>query len=224
MDFMRILKSLEEALYEIVTWLLFYPITMWRSIFHPQAMMRYADAELFDPEREQYTDTLSPPIFLLLTLVIAHLLENHFARLSTSTLPDFLADDKNLIALRAIVFSIFPLLTSLKFLRHRKIAVDRRSLKAPFYSQCYVAAPFAFVVDMALVIGRLHHPTTTAIAWALFISALVWYLAVETRWFKDALEMSLGKAIWTAVFLIVQVMFLVILIALAVALVIVSKH
>ena len=59
MDFMRLLKSLEEALYEIVTWLLFYPLTMWRSIFHPQAMMRYADAELFDATEEQYTDTLA---------------------------------------------------------------------------------------------------------------------------------------------------------------------
>ncbi len=136
MDFMRLLKSLEEALYEIVTWIVFYPLTMWRSIFHPQAMMRYADAELFDTEEEQYTDTLSPPIFLLLTLLIAHLLENRLARLPTATLPSFMADDRNILIFRAITFSIFPLLTALKFLRHRKTPIDRKTLKAPFYSQC----------------------------------------------------------------------------------------
>ena len=223
MDFMRLLKSLEEALYEIVTWLLFYPLTMWRSIFHPQAMMRYADAELFDATEEQYTDTLSPPIFLLLTLLIAHLIENHVTRMSTTMLPSFMAEDKNLLAFRAIIFSIFPLFISLKFLHHRKIAVDRKTLKPPFYSQCYVAAPFAFAVDMAIVIGRLHSPAMSVTAWALFAVALTWYLAVEARWFQVALNMSLGRAIWTAVFVTAQVMLLVLLILLVIAFAIIKK-
>src|SRR4051812_7833990 len=113
MDFMRLLKSLEEALYEVVTWLLFYPLTMWRSIVHPLAMMHYADAELLDTQEEQYTDTLSPPIFLLLTLMIAHLIEKHVARIATAALPAFLVDDQNLLAFRAIIFSVFPLMMSL---------------------------------------------------------------------------------------------------------------
>lgn len=29
---MKLLKSLEELIYEVVTWLVFYPITMWRSV------------------------------------------------------------------------------------------------------------------------------------------------------------------------------------------------
>jgi len=48
LDFMKLLKSLEELLYELVSWLLFYPITMWRSVVSPLIMMRYADAELAD--------------------------------------------------------------------------------------------------------------------------------------------------------------------------------
>ena len=43
---MKLLKSLEELLYELVSWLLFYPITMWRSVLKPLNMMRYADTEL----------------------------------------------------------------------------------------------------------------------------------------------------------------------------------
>ncbi|MGV1794257.1 MULTISPECIES: hypothetical protein [unclassified Rhizobium] len=40
---MKMPKSLEELLNELVSWLLFYPITMWRSVSRPLNMMRYAD-------------------------------------------------------------------------------------------------------------------------------------------------------------------------------------
>jgi hypothetical protein len=110
------------------------------------------------------------------------------------------------------------LLTSLKFLHHRKLAVDRKTLKAPFYSQCYVAAPFAFAVDMAIVIGKLHGPAMTLTAWALFTSACIWYFAVETRWFQLSLHMSLGRSIWTAVLITVQVILLVLIVAFVLAL------
>ena len=32
MDFMKLLKSLEELLYEVVSWLVFYPLTLWHSL------------------------------------------------------------------------------------------------------------------------------------------------------------------------------------------------
>ena len=44
MDFMRLLQSLEELLYELVSWFVFYPVTLWRTLTRPQQMMRYADA------------------------------------------------------------------------------------------------------------------------------------------------------------------------------------
>ena len=45
MDLIRLLKSLEELIYELVSWLVFYPVTMWRSIVNPQEMMRYAQSD-----------------------------------------------------------------------------------------------------------------------------------------------------------------------------------
>lgn len=68
---MKLLKSLEELLYELVSWLLFYPITMWRSVLKPLNMMRYADTELADRPEDQSEDTLSPPLFLLITLLLS---------------------------------------------------------------------------------------------------------------------------------------------------------
>ena len=44
MDFMRILQSLEEFLYEVMSWLVFYPRALWRTIGHPVAVAVYADS------------------------------------------------------------------------------------------------------------------------------------------------------------------------------------
>jgi hypothetical protein len=71
-DFLRIVRSLEDLLYEVMTWLVFYPRTLWRILAHPAETLRYSDAEQGDAPEEQYTDTLSPPLFLMLTVLLAH--------------------------------------------------------------------------------------------------------------------------------------------------------
>jgi hypothetical protein len=73
--FFGLLRSIEEFLYEIMTWLVFYPRTLWQAIRHPRDLLRYSDHEQGDAAMEQYTDTLSPPLFLMLTVLIAHGLE-----------------------------------------------------------------------------------------------------------------------------------------------------
>jgi len=75
MNFFNLLKSLDELLYEIMSWLIFYPVTLWRTLVRPLKMMDYSDLEQRDAEEKQYTDTLAPPLFLLLTLIIGHAIE-----------------------------------------------------------------------------------------------------------------------------------------------------
>ena len=43
MDFLRIIRLLEELLYEVMGWLVFYPRTLWRIVVDPVSMMRYSD-------------------------------------------------------------------------------------------------------------------------------------------------------------------------------------
>lgn len=195
MDFMRLLKSLEELLYELVSWLLFYPLTLWRSLAQPGRMMRYADTELGDSEPEQYADTISPPLFLLITLLIVHGLELALIRDQAWVAPPLLSNDSNLLVFRAVMFSIFPLLMSVKQLRFKKARIDRHTLKRPFYSQCYVATPFVFAVSLAGVLWRTHNSVVAASGFFLLVIALVWYVTVETRWFSDSLGLS-GPARW----------------------------
>ena len=71
MDFVKLLRSFEEFLYEVMAWLLFYPRTMWRVIREPLAMMRYSDQEQHDKAERQYDDAISPPLFLMISILIA---------------------------------------------------------------------------------------------------------------------------------------------------------
>ena len=197
MDFMRLLKSVEELLYELVTWILFYPLTFWRSIRHPLKTMAYAEKELGDTEQEQYSDALSPPIFLLITLFVAHLFELQIASSSLDALPAFLADERNLLLFRAMTFSIFPLLFALTRLRLGDVRLTRKTLKPAFYSQCYVAGPFVLAFDLTIMLGNLGSGLWASLAGVLFVVALAWYTGVQTRWLMAAN----GLAAWRAALL-----------------------
>lgn len=196
MDFMRLLQSLEELLYELVSWLVFYPVTLWRTLRRPQQMMRYADVELGDTQEERYTDTLSPPLFLLLTLLFAHGLELALiAHRDDAMLPDMLRNDTNLLVFRAFLFSFFPLLMAVRLLGRTGAVLDRNTLKPPFYSQCYVAAPFAFGLSAGMNIARTGHQEMVAVGSVIAVLSLFWYTVVEVRWFQHDLRVGRFAAV-----------------------------
>lgn len=219
MDFLKILKSLEEALYEVMVWLAFYPITFWQVIRRPALMMNYADTELDDADEDRYSDRLSPPIFLAITLGLAHALE--IALGQNAQTGDFLADDRNLLAYRMIAFSVFPLILAIRLLRRRRVMLDRKLLRAPFYSQCYVAGPFAAAVSSAPIIGPqlpVGQVNQVLIVIAIILIATIWYLALQTRWFARELETSPIRGFGHAVASFFEALVIVIILSSAISL------
>jgi len=67
--FLIFLKSFEVLLFEIMSWIVFYPRTLWRSARHPLQTMYRSEPELKLPAEQQFRDIVSPPIFLLLTVI-----------------------------------------------------------------------------------------------------------------------------------------------------------
>lgn len=205
MDFMRLLKSIEELLYELVCWLLFYPLTMWRTLRHPQAMMRYADVELGDDLPEQYSDALSPPLFLLITLLLAHGMELGLVRQAAPwTATSLLASDSNLLMFRAVAFSILPLLMAVKLLRYKGAKLTRDTLRPPFFSQCYVTAPFAFAISLGGQLLMAGHNAFAPVGAVFVAASIVWYIVAETRWFMADLGLSAMRSLLQVVVTILQ--------------------
>jgi hypothetical protein len=203
MHFMHLLKSLDDLIYELMTWLVFYPVTFWRTITRPSAMMVYSDVELADREDKQYPDTLTPPLFLLVTLLLSHGIELAVVGQSSLVADDkglagLISDDTSLLILRLVIFSIFPLIMALRLVHKKRWKLTRDTLRAPFYAQCYPAGPFALVMGLGAMATQLQWDWTKVAGLALMIAAMLWYGILQSRWFAQELGVSFLKGFWVA--------------------------
>ena len=203
MNFMGLLKSLDDLLYEVMSWLIFWPLTLWRAVRHPLAMMRYADDELNDAPEDQYKAVLSPPLFLLLSLIIAHLLEVALVGdspllQSRVGLSGFISNDTDLLAARLAMFSVFPLIMAVRALRSTGRSVTRDTLRLPFYAQCYAATPMALWLSVAGTLLRTNVAGLKVAGLVLFLISIVWFVSVETAWFRRVHRQAYGRALGNA--------------------------
>lgn len=198
MDLLRLVQSLEEFLYEVMTWLIFYPRTLWRTIRHPIRMLHYSDRELTDAPEDQFTDLLSPPLFLLLTILVSHLIEiashQSLPKVTTSIGREIMASDQNLLLLRFILFSIYPLLFAVRRLGVQRTPLTRETLRQPFFAQCYIAGPAALALGIAAILVRAHQPAIILGGFAFALVSIGWYLRIEIVWLRRTTHMSRTKA------------------------------
>jgi hypothetical protein len=200
MGFVQLLKALDELLYEVMSWLVFYPITLWRTLARPLGMMDYADTELADRPEQQYADTLPPPLFLLLTLLLSHAIELALVGQNpliadTKGLSELVHDDTSLLILRLLLFSLPPLIMAARMVRGRKTGLNRDTLRVPFYSQCYIAAPFALILGIATIMARLPSAWAEVVMLGILLIVLdfLWYGIVQARWFAAKLNVSVVR-------------------------------
>lgn len=193
MNFFNLLQSLDELLYEVMSWLVFYPITLWRTLVRPLKMMDYSDVEQGDASDQQYTDTLSPPLFLLLSLIIVHAAEialvgNDAVVASKVGLSALVSNNTDLIILRIVMYSLFPVMMATRMVRAQGLQVDRTTLRAPFYSQCYVAAVLAMMLGGAVILVKLGHDWSLLAGAGLAFFGLLWFGFLQTAWFNQHLK------------------------------------
>lgn len=197
MSLMLLLKSLDDLLYEVMSWLVFYPITLWRALRHPLRMMDYSDRELKQREEDQYDDTVSPPLFLLISLLLSHGIELAVIGESQIVVSDqgldrLIDDDTSLLMLRMVTFAIFPLVMASRLVRARGTGLTRGTLKGPFFDQCYVAAPFALAMGFGGTLLQCHGQAAPVAGVLLVLVTLVWYFSLQIRWFAQHLGRGVG--------------------------------
>jgi uncharacterized membrane protein len=203
MTFLHILKSLDELLYEVTLWLLFYPRTLWRSVRHPLRTMRYALDELSKDEDAQFLETLRPPIFLLLTVIIAHVVELAMVGdskiiASHSGAADLIDDDRGLVIMRIVAFALFPVVMAAFEAWVARQPVNRDTLRAPFSAQCFLAAPFVLVLNFAGIVLR-YPQWADIIALIAAAAASVAYVSAEALWLKRSTDAGWKRAVSGAV-------------------------
>ena len=90
--------------------------------------------------------------------------------------------------------------------RLSKAELDRETLKPPFYSQCYVAAPFASGFNSGMNIARSGHPEWVVAGTAITLLSLFWYVVVEVCWFRQDLRIGTLLALWFVARTVVEAM------------------
>jgi hypothetical protein len=193
LDFISIIRSLEELLYEVMSWLIFYPRTLWRTIRDPVAVAAYSDAEQDDRPSEQYTETLSPPLLLMITMVLTYALAHGIGsaepKATTEAGKVITESAKNLLLLRALIFAIIPLVISVVALTKNGVAIDRLTLRRPFYSQCFLVTPFALMLQIGIAVQLLPGWGST-FGVAMAVVAFLWFGWAQAGWFASRLAIS----------------------------------
>lgn len=201
MDFLKLLRSLEEFLYELCTWFLFFPRTLYRVIVHPRRMAQYVNTELTQKLERQFDDAISPPMFLMLAVLVAHGVEllMHQTVVGTSELSrTVMGNEESLLLYRSITFAIWPLIATVHLLRRKRVPMTRESLRRPFFMQCYLTAPFAVALSTSMVFVRLPGELSTTLGIATGVISAGWYLVVQASWLKVALQRSWLNSVLSA--------------------------
>jgi len=206
MDFLKLLKSLEEFLYEVIIWLVFFPRTLWRVLVRPRAMAAYVNRELAEKTEGQFNDALSPPLFLMLSVLSAHGLElaMHQTVLNQSGLAkQILGSEQGLLLYRSIAFATWPLIAAVHFLARSRTPLNRDSLRRPFFAHCFLAGPFVILFSAANLLLRAGSEEWKLVGLVALMVSLVWYLTVQAGWLRDQLPISRTQATLSAVLVVV---------------------
>lgn len=199
MDFMKWLNSLDELLYEVMSWLLFFPLTLIRSVFRPMGIMADIEREAALPDDQRYKAVLSPPLFLALALLLAHAVATALGQVDTIILnhrglANLVNDNASALILRVIVFAAFPLFLAGRLVRRSGRKLDRDTLQQPFYEQCYPAAVFALGLGVGTSLSLDRHGIANTIGHGIVAASIVYYWLVETRWFARVLGIGHVRA------------------------------
>lgn len=206
MDLMRILRALEEFLYELVGWLVFYPRTFWRIMRDPPASARYVLQELGGPPEKQFAGSISPVLMLILSVVLAHGIE----LLSRQPMPHIaspvgqrlFSTEQGMLITRCVVFSGYALIAALVTLRRQRLAVTRDTLRGPFAIQAFLISPFVVMLALGMMLIHLQDDNPLP-GVALILFAIAWYVWARIRTYAALTETGWLRAtvIVTATFL-----------------------
>ncbi|TKD52992.1 hypothetical protein [Sphingomonas baiyangensis] len=215
MDFMKWLNSLDELLYEVMSWLLFFPITLWRAAVRPLTLMDEVDRQQALPEDQQYASLLSPPLFLALALLLAHatamaLGQTDAIIANTDGLASLINDTTTALVLRVVVFASFALCLAARLVRSRRAPLSRLRLRLPFYEQCYPVAIFALGLSLGTSFAGMADTATHMLGMALIALSVLYFSVTETRWFADRRGVGYPRAIGNVAWAIVEALLLMI--------------
>jgi hypothetical protein len=203
MDIIKILQTLEEALYEVTTWLVLLPKTYFKVVIRPDWIQRYITIEWMKELPERFKNYLSPLLFWIFVVVLPYIFIFKIPLSKTAFLRPLLASfpqDTNII-FTAIILLIMPAVFSVMLLKVSGKPIDKETLKHVFYMQCYCCAPFQAATIPSYIVSYLVDlkpdlpQGIVTFSSLLFYVGIVWFIIAQTFIFKQELNKHWQKAL-----------------------------
>lgn len=193
MDFLKLIQSLQDLIFEMVVWALLIPKTIFRTIFRPAWMVTYVNQEFEKPADEQFDEYMPPALFFLAMAVIPSALLTWAQNMEFDLIESLrqLNETNLLTSAFTTLISILIYLVWIKWLN--KHPVKRSGLKRLFMIQCYLVTPpqLIYVLFLFFNLGAVGSLGVSLLGTAL----LVFY---ESFAFQDELKVSWLKGLWYA--------------------------
>ena len=187
MDFGKLFQSAENAVYEVMVWVLLLPKTLFLSMFRPQRAMDYINEEWEKKADERFDEYLSP---VLLWMMVAVIPLSLFVILVNDPSAPTLADATKKVSDKMIPMTLYAMIVPFTYIAWMEVVnkrpVKKSTLKISFYRHCYALAPSQILTAICLVIG--------IVAWPLLIIAIFLIPFYESYVFKNELNISFKKA------------------------------
>lgn len=197
MDFLKILKSFEDFVYEALIWLILLPKTLVRIVLRPRQMVAYVQAEQTREGDDRYGDAISPPLLLILCVLVSHVfdlaLRKQTAQEMGTLAAALLKSEQNLLLYRTMAFGIWSLAGAVWYMCHSRQPIHRINLRNPFYEQCYLVAPFAMAMSISTTFA-LSGGLLSAFGVGLALLALLWFFVAEWHWVRERAGLGAGRS------------------------------
>jgi len=154
MNFVKILRSVEEFVFVAATWIVFVPKTFLKILVRPRWAYDYVQEESEKAPEVRYDAYVSPILFWIMVAVVPFVIviRYYFSFSSSSADSDFV---KLGFENTVIIFTVFmvglPLGIALGRNWFNSAANSRTALEPVFLTQCYCVAPF----ELTFVAGVL---------------------------------------------------------------------
>ena len=202
MDFLKILKSFEEFVYEALTWLVLLPRTLFRILVSPGRMTDYASAQLSSESDTRFSEAISPPLLLILCVLLSHFFDLSVrdpTPVGEGTLANVvLSSEQNLLLYRTIAFGVWALVGAVYLLARTGAPVNRETLRLPFYEQCYLVAPFALLISISMSLILLEDRWTVIPATVLSMAAGLWFWLAQVAWLRKRAHFPIWRSVIAA--------------------------
>ena len=189
---LKILQALEDAIFEIMAWIMLLPKTFIRVIFTPINAINYVNDEWGKKPEDRFDEFISPIFFWIIVAVLplTYILLSEKDFQQGGILVVFL---ENKIFLGAGIASLllFIYLMWIELINNRPIR--KSALKRMFYVQCYITSPAVLIITLVL---RL--TTTVQAVQEYLLASIIFLVFYETFVMKIELNVGWLKALWNA--------------------------